>query len=258
MVVALYALALLMVLGGLASVVQGIPYVRLEIGWTMVIAGTVAASGGSVLLGLAAVVARLHRMERLMGQGAAPRAARPVRNLPPLPAMPEPAPAAPEPTPSPVAAALGQAGVPGAAALAATELRPSRTEPEAETPELRLTRAEPDEAPRDEPGPAAPPEPAPGPPPASEPPPAQAGAPEPASPPEPAAPPAEPEPPAAPEAPSIVGTYASGGNTYVMYSDGTIDADTPGGKFHFASLDELKVFIAEGGEGGEGARSGTA
>ncbi|MBY0296761.1 MAG: hypothetical protein K2X71_12075, partial [Methylobacterium sp.] len=84
----MYALAVLMVVGGLASVVQGIPYVRLEIGWTMVIAGTVAVSGGSVLLGLAAVVARLHRMERLMGQGAAPRAARPVRSLPPLPAMP--------------------------------------------------------------------------------------------------------------------------------------------------------------------------
>ncbi|WP_407519831.1 hypothetical protein [Methylobacterium oryzisoli] len=256
MVVALYALALLMVVGGLASVVQGIPYVRLEIGWTMVIAGTVAASGGSVLLGLAAVVARLQRMERLMGQGAALSA--PTRSLPPLPPVP-----APEPTPSPVASALGQAGVAGAAALAATDLRPSRTAPEVAAPELRLTRAEPDEATREEPRPAeskpAEPEPIPAEPePIPEPEAARATEPELEATVAETAPPAEPEPPAAPEPPSIVGTYASGGNTYVMYSDGTIDADTPGGKFHFHSLDELKVFIAEGGEAGGGARSGTA
>jgi hypothetical protein len=33
-----------------------------------------------------------------------------------------------------------------------------------------------------------------------------------------------------------------------MYSDGSIDAQTPNGNFQFASLDELKSFIAEGGE----------
>ncbi len=47
---------------------------------------------------------------------------------------------------------------------------------------------------------------------------------------------------------SVIGTYESGGNTYTMYSDGSIDASTPAGDFHFASLDELKRFIAEGGE----------
>jgi len=55
---------------------------------------------------------------------------------------------------------------------------------------------------------------------------------------------AEPEP--APR--SVVGNYESGGNVYTMYSDGSIDARTPSGDFHFASLDELKNFIAEGGE----------
>ena len=47
---------------------------------------------------------------------------------------------------------------------------------------------------------------------------------------------------------SVVGTYESGGNVYTMYSDGSIDARTPSGDYHFASLDELKNFIAEGGE----------
>jgi hypothetical protein len=47
---------------------------------------------------------------------------------------------------------------------------------------------------------------------------------------------------------SLVGTYESGGNIYTMYSDGSIDAQTPAGNFHFASLEELKHFIAEGGE----------
>jgi len=47
---------------------------------------------------------------------------------------------------------------------------------------------------------------------------------------------------------SLVGTYESGGNVYTMYSDGSIDAQTPSGNFHVSSLDELKNFIAEGGE----------
>lgn len=52
---------------------------------------------------------------------------------------------------------------------------------------------------------------------------------------------------------TVVGTYNSGDNTYVMFSDGSIEAQTPSGVFRFQSLDELKAFIASGGEG-----SGTA
>ncbi|MXQ14497.1 hypothetical protein [Microvirga makkahensis] len=59
---------------------------------------------------------------------------------------------------------------------------------------------------------------------------------------------------AAEEAPrsaaTIIGTYNSGDNTYVMFSDGSIEAQTPTGVFRFQSLDELKAFIASGGEGG--------
>ena len=47
---------------------------------------------------------------------------------------------------------------------------------------------------------------------------------------------------------AIVGTYTSGDNTYVMFSNGSIEAQTPRGVFNFDSLDELKGFIASGGE----------
>jgi hypothetical protein len=47
---------------------------------------------------------------------------------------------------------------------------------------------------------------------------------------------------------AIVGTYTSGDNTYVMFSNGSIEAQTPRGVFQFESLDELKAFIASGGE----------
>ena len=55
---------------------------------------------------------------------------------------------------------------------------------------------------------------------------------------------------AAPAAPTVVGTYSAGGNLYVMYSDGSIEAETGRGVFKFASLDELKNYIATG-EGGQ-------
>jgi hypothetical protein len=51
----------------------------------------------------------------------------------------------------------------------------------------------------------------------------------------------------------VVGTYASGGNHYTMYSNGSIEAETPTGRYTFGSLDELKGFIASGGEDPSGA-----
>lgn len=48
---------------------------------------------------------------------------------------------------------------------------------------------------------------------------------------------------------AIIGSYTSGENRYVMFADGSISAHTPTGVFRFASLDELKEFIAAGGEG---------
>ncbi len=52
---------------------------------------------------------------------------------------------------------------------------------------------------------------------------------------------------------TIIGTYNSGDNKYVMFSDGSIEAQTPSGTFRFQSLDELKEFIAAGGEGSSSA-----
>ena len=70
-----------------------------------------------------------------------------------------------------------------------------------------------------------------------------------AVPPAPSAPAPEPAAPI-PEARTVVGRYASGGNTYVMFENGSIEAETPQGRFTFASLDELKAFVDGGGESG--------
>ena len=50
------------------------------------------------------------------------------------------------------------------------------------------------------------------------------------------------------EVPAIVGTYRSNGTVYVMYADGSIEADTPEGIFRFGSLEELKAHIAGNAE----------
>ena len=44
MIIALFALAVLMIVGGIASVVQGFPFVRLESGMAMTVAGATTAS----------------------------------------------------------------------------------------------------------------------------------------------------------------------------------------------------------------------
>ena len=52
-------------------------------------------------------------------------------------------------------------------------------------------------------------------------------------------------PEAAQSVPTVVKTYTAGGHSYIMFSDGTIEADTPEGLFTFQSLEELKAFIAK-------------
>jgi len=46
-------------------------------------------------------------------------------------------------------------------------------------------------------------------------------------------------------APSVVARYSAGGVQYVIYSDGAIEAETEAGGMRFASMDELKAYIAE-------------
>ncbi|WP_349367672.1 hypothetical protein [Salinarimonas sp.] len=57
----------------------------------------------------------------------------------------------------------------------------------------------------------------------------------------------------APGAPVVVGTHVSGANRYVMYSDGSIEAETPEGRLLFGSIDELKGYIASAGQDPTGA-----
>ncbi|CAO4144459.1 hypothetical protein [Methylorubrum extorquens] len=322
MVVALLALSSVMILGGVAAVVQGFPYVRLESGLAMVIGGSTAASAGVVLLGLTAIVYRLRRLHNAVEN---------LREVSPQPSIPAAVPAgvvpweapaftAPEVSPPerPSLAGMGLAGA-GAAGLAglsigalrpgargaepvfedptpSAEPQPSAAEPLLPDllPEAAPPRASDDDLfrmpePAHEPERAtAFPEPEPvtllvaeerdevriaAPTPAAEPiglrsfldDPAPAPVAE--TPPEPeTVTPApqeiaaqetkaqEPEPEAsAPEERHAVGSYASGANTYVMFSDGSIEADTPRGRFTFASLDELKTFVNAGGEEARGA-----
>ena len=265
MVVALFALSLVMILGGIASVVQGFPYVRLESGLAMVIGGATAASAGAVLVGLAAVVMRLKRIEEAFGaarDGDLPLPLSLPREIGPFP--PSAASGA-----APVAAgAAGLAGLTvGGMGLAAGP----REQAPPQDPVRDAEPVLPDLLPPDEPAPAARSK--------IEPPPLETpAAPEPAPPEEdlfadsapgsrrderpPLRPsldtqPAEDTTPPAQETPEteppeaanpVVGTYASGGNTYVMFADGTIEADTPRGRFAFGSLQELKAFIEAGGE----------
>ena len=59
---------------------------------------------------------------------------------------------------------------------------------------------------------------------------------------EPAASPAEEAPAASDE--GIVGAYQVGEAHFTIYADGSIKARTPEGDYSFASMDELKVYLA--------------
>ena len=56
-----------------------------------------------------------------------------------------------------------------------------------------------------------------------------------------------------PEAPpSLIGRYSSGGASYMIFADGSIEAETAEGTFRFASMGEFKRYVAErdGGRAG--------
>lgn len=86
----LFPLSIALLIGGATSVYLGVPIISAERGWAMVIAGSVAASGGSVLLGLAVCNERLKRVERAIVSATASRPAspeppdEPARRLPPV------------------------------------------------------------------------------------------------------------------------------------------------------------------------------
>lgn len=219
MVFALYIVALAMVAGGLSAIYLGSDIIVMERGWTMVISGAVIAAAGALLAGVATAVARLQaiehefavlrdRLARSDFDAATAQLAAPSRNGP-----------------------TREAGAPtiGAAGLSAPRFE---IPPEPRLGEMPVAAAPPPPAPAPaaheadlieaEGGKAA-----------------VGGQPGTA---------ALPEPAEAASAATVVGTYNSGGNFYIMYSDGSIEAETPAGKFRFISLDELKDFIAAGGD----------
>jgi hypothetical protein len=44
--------------------------------------------------------------------------------------------------------------------------------------------------------------------------------------------------------PQVIGRYAAGASSYVLFSDGAIEAETDGGAMRFASLDDFKSYVA--------------
>src|SRR3954462_6661276 len=108
MVIALYMFALALIVGGAAVVAQGYGIILNERGWTMVIAGTVAATGGFLLFGIATIAARLGRVVReltALGQRAGRLDARAL--VPPPPRLAEAA------VESPATGELPGASLPG-------------------------------------------------------------------------------------------------------------------------------------------------
>jgi len=356
MVIALFALAFAMIVGGLFAAILGWDIVLVERGWTMVIAGSISATSGALLLGVAAIVSRLTRIQselmrlqaNLVEDEEAPVATTAIGAAAGMSAAalagglfdratPETAPAEKEPAladvqaagpaetaPSePEAEAETEREIPALApdesarterffeprtyreasrdifgepprapepAAPAREDVPAvqneardepqeRAEPEVRIPDFllagrfrettyteirpleedRLFAPLPREEPRrdeprqdEEPGIrereedlfAPEPEPAPSVEPEAEREPEIETEAEPEPEPSPAA--ASGKASEAAGAPSVIGSYNSGDNRYVMYSDGSIEAETPQGMFRFRSLDELKEFIATG------------
>jgi hypothetical protein len=227
MVLALYVVAGVMVAGGLLAIYSGSDIIVMERGWTMVISGSVMAASGALLVGIATAVARLQILQgefaRLSERMARPES--PAFTLPPGMTAP-PAPPSERRSPPPLATTPDLAGHKDLDIAPEPIVRPQGELRRAEAPPVAADEV--NEGLFEQPirEPAAP-------------------KPQPVSPVvEQTAP--EPEEEAAP--PTVVGTYNSGGNFYIMYSDGSIEAETPAGKFRFNSLDELKDFIAAGGD----------
>src|SRR5215217_906116 len=63
MIIALLALASAMIVGGLLAAFFGWDIVLVERGWTMVIAGSISAASGALLLGIVAVISKLAQIE---------------------------------------------------------------------------------------------------------------------------------------------------------------------------------------------------
>jgi hypothetical protein len=251
MIVLLHCVAVLLVLGGAAAALYGADTIRNESGAAWLQAGAVWAASGFVLMALAAILAELRRIRRGLSDMALE-----VQDLPTAATAPPPPP--PFGAPAAVAAGAGVAlaGAAVAAAMAAqpdapaTDTVPAGARDDVSDPGDLFNRFAGAGLPAPPPGLPVP----------------SVGVPAPEEPveidepidlddPELANP--DPDLFADLEAaagtdstPHLVRTYASGGNTYLMYSDGSIEAEMDDGRYRFPSMAALRHFV-ETGEGGE-------
>lgn len=136
-------LGLSFLVGGVGAIVDGWPYLVLERGFTQVIIGTVAATGGVILLALAWVLIELRRVRTALRAMSLLSAVGLQGEPAPRAAIEELAPAFPEPPPSEsrlpglgtVAAGAGLAAAGGALATAMAERGIARREDEPSTAE---------------------------------------------------------------------------------------------------------------------------
>jgi hypothetical protein len=272
-------LGLLLVAAGSFTAMQGWSIVQVERGWSQVIAGSAIATGGFIILALAAVAARIDALHASVDQIR--RNALPVETPAPVrveaPAQDRARPAAPKPQPPPqFDPDLAAPKPPPPAAPPRFEPEPpaipseqaAAPEPEPE-PEQAIESAEPaaarprpgarvrsswlprskaaDGEARERRGPPAFPAVA-----YRAIPPRETDLPTGAWPPV-EAPPSAPsegaifeslnEPAATPAGPALVRRFESGGVGYQLFSDGSIEAQTESGSYRFASLAELRAFI---------------
>jgi hypothetical protein len=250
MYVILLVLGLLLALAGVVAIGLGIPIQEFGLGNTLIMAGTVALTGGLILVGLAMVVRQLRRLldaTRALNTsaGLVPEPYDPGYAVGPERPRPEPVSQRPEPvakTSEPAWAPTAEAPAPGASLPPLVALASGTIETELPPPadEDEQPEREPEREP--EPVPQAVQEPAPERRPRSA---AmqdfargmtfdnvwsdEAAA-------------AEPVPPASPRT-DVLKSGVIGGMPYTLYADGSIEAELSTGTMRFASFTELRDFI---------------
>ena len=209
--VALTLIGFALAAGGAAAMLRGWDTVQVERGWSLFIGGTASLSGGAVVIALAEVVARL---DRLLASGVplasaqAPAVEDPVQRETALQTERRAAPAPKTaPPPPPELRTTATTSEESLAPHPPEEARPAPSAPLAPPAPLHVQREE-----------AQPPEP-------------------------PAKPQAAPPPPEA-AGPREIERYQSGGLTYVMYSDGSVELRSDTGAQRFSSIEELRAVLA--------------
>ena len=227
-------LGLVLVLGGSASIWQGYDIIQVERGWTEVIAGATALTGGVVTIAVGLLIGVVARLRHdILATLAAPAFA-PPGGPAPLADVPEEVAAELDiPRPDEIMARVAEppedhAPPPPLAPHGARSLTPARLFPAApalEETSFAQAKARIDEALADEPAAGV----------AEDDPIAALDA--------LAGQPRASATPASRASTSVVGRYTFGGSNYALFDDGSIEAETPDGVKRFASLADLRKHI---------------